>query len=145
MARATFELVSALRTTIVRLRGDARYQWGHMGMCNCGHLAQSITGLDRARIHESALVREGDWEAQAQYYCPDSGLPIDDIIGAMLDLGMTREDIRHLEKLSDPGVLRRLPPGRRHLRRNQRDDVILYMEAWAELLEASLPARVAAA
>ena len=31
--------------TAERLSGDVSYQWGHMGMCNCGHLAQSITGL----------------------------------------------------------------------------------------------------
>jgi hypothetical protein len=41
MARATPELIAALRNTIDRLSGDTIYAWGHMGMCNCGHLAQS--------------------------------------------------------------------------------------------------------
>ena len=77
MARANQELISALRRTAQRLATDVSYQWGHMGMCNCGHLAQSITGLAHAEIHASALVREGDWEQQANDYCTTSGNLID--------------------------------------------------------------------
>ena len=112
------ELIALLRSTATRLAAESDYQWGHMGMCNCGHLAQSITGLTRREIHEAALVREGDWERQAEDYCPTSGLMIDHILAAMMRLGMTRDDIRHLEKLSDPAVLRRL--GVTYLRFNAR-------------------------
>jgi hypothetical protein len=104
-----------------------------MGMCNCGHVVQAVTGLTRREIHEAALEREGDWERQANDYCPTSGLLIDHILAAMLALGMTRTDIRNLEKLADVRVLRRL--GVTHLRHNRREDVIRYMTAWAELLE----------
>ena len=34
-------------------------------------------------------------------FCPNSGLPIDFIIGRMLELGLEQEDLRHLERLSD--------------------------------------------
>jgi hypothetical protein len=132
MARANHDLVSALRRTAERLSADVSYQWGHMGMCNCGHLAQSITGLAGAEIHRSALIREGDWEQQAKDYCPTSGNLIDVVLASMFDLGLNRDDIRHLEKLSDPEVVRRVG---RYLRFNNRDDVILYMQTWAELLE----------
>ena len=135
MATANRELIALLRTTANRLERDESYMWGHMGMCNCGHLAQSITGLTRREIHESALVREGDWAKQANDYCPTSGLLIDHIIAAMLRIGMTRDDIRHLERLSDNVVLQRLPFERRHLRYNAKDDVVLYMRTWAEQLE----------
>ncbi|HKB78701.1 MAG TPA: hypothetical protein VKH35_03195, partial [Thermoanaerobaculia bacterium] len=97
MARANGDLIAALRESARRLSGDVSYQWGHMGTCNCGHLAQSITGLQGAEIHRSALVREGDWEQQANDYCPASGNLIDALLAAMFDLGLTRGDIRHLE------------------------------------------------
>ena len=136
MARANAELIGALRRTAERLSGDVSYQWGHMGMCNCGHLAQSITGLASAEIHQWALIREGDWEQQARDYCPASGHLIDVVLAAMFDLGLTRDDVRHLEKLSDPAVIGRIG---RYLRCNSREDVILYMKTWAEMLEAAVP------
>lgn len=139
MARATWELIDALRVTAARLAAGGDYEWGHMGACNCGHLAQTVTHLSRREIHGAALEREGDWAQQADDYCPSSGLRIDDILDAMLAIGMTRADVRHLEKLSDPAVLVRLPEGRRTPQRNVRDDVVRYMTAWADLLEASAP------
>jgi hypothetical protein len=135
MAAPNAELAIALRTTAARLRTDVSYQWGHMGMCNCGHLAQTITHLGRAEIHRSAMEREGDWEQQAIDYCPTSGYRIDDIIEALMELGMTRQDIGDLEKLRATDVLARLPAERRHLARNRREDVVLYMETWADLLD----------
>jgi hypothetical protein len=124
-------LIRALRETASRLEQSASYQWGHMGMCNCGYLAQSITGLTPAEIHSSAMERYGDWEEQANRYCPTSGLLIDSILASMMELGMTATDIRNLERLADPVVRRRI---HRRLRHNVRDDVVLYMRAWADEL-----------
>lgn len=135
MARPTRELLRALEATIERLRGGADYQWGHMGMCNCGHLAQALTSRSRGEIHQAALRRAGDWGQQAIDYCPTSGLPIDHIISRMLEAGMTLEDIEHLERLNDPEVLARLPRERRWLERNSRDDLLFYMEHWRQLLD----------
>jgi hypothetical protein len=138
MATPTLELISALRVTVQRLRSGERYQWTHQGCCNCGHLAQTITRQDRATIHQLALEKAGDWGEKAVEYCPTSGYPIDHIIGQMLAIGLTREDIYHLERVSDRRVLLRLPEGQRDLQRNRREDVILYMETWAALLEEAL-------
>jgi hypothetical protein len=143
MARPTRDLISALRSTADRLESTTSYQWGHMGMCNCGHLAQAATGLTAAEIHSAALAREGDWEHQAVDYCATSGQLIDHILAAMFALGLTREDVRHLEKLSDDAVLRSLPTGRRYLRFNQRDDVIEYIRAWADVLDRHLESTTA--
>ncbi|GAB4519888.1 MAG: hypothetical protein Tsb0020_38450 [Haliangiales bacterium] len=144
MAQATVELIRALRVTVERLRGETSYQWGHMGECNCGHLAQTITALSKGEIHAWALEREGDWAAQANDYCPTSGYRIDDIITEMLAIGMSLDDIGHLERLDDPAVLARVRADTGqpdlHLCRNLRGDVIVYMAAWAELLTESLPA-----
>ncbi len=138
MAAPNRTLIRMLRETASRLAEATGYQWGHMGMCNCGYLVQTITGLTASEIHSSAMQGHGDWEAQANDYCPTSGLLIDHILAAMMELGLDRNGIRNLEKLSDLAVLRRLP---RHMRHNARDDVVMYMLAWADLLEDELALR----
>jgi len=143
MARPSLALVTALRTTSARLRGDSSYAWGHLGMCNCGHLVQTLCGLPPARIHSIALEGDGDWETIANAYCPTSGHAIDDILTALVAAGLTTDDVRHLERLDDPEILAALPGGHRWLRRNVREDAIAYFETWADLLEVRLPALAA--
>jgi hypothetical protein len=70
MAHSTFPVIQALRDTAQRLATQAPYQWGHMGSCNCGHLAQTITNLTKGEIHARAMQRYGDWERQLIDYCP---------------------------------------------------------------------------
>lgn len=140
MARPSRILIEALRTTVARLTAGSAYQWGHHGQCNCGHLAQTVCKLPPARIHGYALERAGDWEALANAYCPTSGYPIDDVISELVAIGLTTDDLAHLEKLDDPSVLAALPGGHRWLRRNDRVDLVAYLEAWAALLERALPA-----
>lgn len=134
-------LVIALRSTAARLAAGSTYQWGHLGMCNCGHLVETLCGLAPQQIHAFALEREGDWEQLANAYCPTSGYAIDDVITNLLDHGLTTEDIGHLEKVDDPRVLRRL--GVSHLRRNVREDVVAYLDAWADILEDQRELRAA--
>ncbi|GAB2965758.1 hypothetical protein GCM10027048_39650 [Hymenobacter coalescens] len=143
MANSSHSVIDALRTTAQRLSAQAPYQWGHMGSCNCGHLAQTITRLNKAEIHARALQRYGDWDQQLRDYCPTSGLPIDETIDEMLALGFTRSDLAHLERLSDPVVRAAIPFERRQaLRHNHRDDVVLYLRTWAQLLEDELLASI---
>jgi hypothetical protein len=145
MARPSAALVSALRRTAARLAGaSAVYAWGHLGTCNCGHLVQTLCGLVPARIHTIALEGDGDWETLANAYCPTSGHAIDDVITALVDAGLSTDDIGHLEKLDDPAILAALPGGHRWLRRNDRADVVIYLETWAGLLEQDCPALAAA-
>ncbi|MEM9695982.1 MAG: hypothetical protein AAGA56_25790 [Myxococcota bacterium] len=139
------DLVTALRVTAARLRIGASYQWGHFGACNCGHLAHTLTKRSAAEIHDAAIERASsfktpvdDWSEAAVDYCPLSGLPLDDIIDEMLAAGLTLHEIKHLETLSDRRILRRLPLEKRDLRRNRREDVVVYFETWAELLEEQL-------
>lgn len=140
MARPTRKLIHALHVTIESIRDGAKYQWGHMGMCNCGHLAQALTSRSQREIHAAALRRAGDWGQQAVEYCPTSGMPIDAIITEMLDAGLTLDDIDYLERLNDPRVLATLPRERRWLRRNDREDLLFYLEAWRALLSEQLAA-----
>jgi hypothetical protein len=138
MAKATVQVIDAIQKTVARLEKSTTYQWGHMGSCNCGNLAQVITSLDKAEIHKYAMRRHGDWNEQLIDYCPTSGLPIDHIIDQMLAFGFTREDLAHLERLSDPEVLKILPKDKRYLKHNFKKDVIIYLKAWINLLEDEL-------
>jgi hypothetical protein len=140
MATATVELILALRTTADRLREGADYAWTHLGACNCGHLAQTLTPYTRDQIHRFALQRPGDWAEQATEFCPESGLPIDQILATMRSVGLSAEDIAHLERLSDPRVLLRLPPEiARAINFRDRGHVVAYLCTWADLLETELP------
>lgn len=135
MARPTPELIHALRQTTQKLKNGAPYQWGHMGGCNCGNLAQELTKLNKDQIHQYAMQRHGDWNEQVDDYCPTSQMPIDLLINEMLTAGLMLEDLKHLERLDDRQVLIRFPLEKRHLKHNVREDVVAYMKAWADLLE----------
>lgn len=139
MARPKPELIQALRNAARKLAKSQQYQWGHMGSCNCGHLVQEITNLSKAEIHAYAMrTRGGDWSEQALDFCPTSGFLMDQVISYMLDAGMDVVDFKHLERLSDKEVLNRLPQEDRYLKHNVREDVVKYMNTWADLLEEKL-------
>ncbi|MDN5213889.1 hypothetical protein QQ020_17575 [Fulvivirgaceae bacterium BMA12] len=138
MARANLELISSIRKAAKAIKTGTKYQWGHMGSCNCGHLVQQITRLTRSEIHEYAMRKYGDWTEQSVDYCATSGQPLDLVISQMLDAGLDIQDFGHLEKLSDPLVLKKIPLQQRPLRHNVRDDVVLYMRTWADLLQENL-------
>lgn len=142
MARPTPELIYALRQTASNLEQGAPYQWGHMGGCNCGNLAQQLTKLSKDQIHRYAMQRHGDWNEQAEDYCSTSQMPIDLLINELLNVGLLLEDLKHLEKLDDREVLARFPLEKRFLKHNVREDVIAYMNAWAEMLEEQLLAKI---
>jgi hypothetical protein len=147
MANASLTLVRALRDTAARLEAGAAYQWGHHGQCNCGHLVQTLCHVEAREIHAWALETAtgvGDWEMLANDFCPASGHRIDDVIAALLEAGLTTDDLVHLERLDDPRVLAFLPGGARWLARNGREDAIAYLRAWAARLERELPAAVTA-
>jgi hypothetical protein len=138
MAIATDSLILILKKTVDLLEETESYQWGHMGSCNCGHLAQVITGKTHAQIHNMAMMTDGDWSDKAEKYCKDSGLPIDDIIKEMLAHGFELDDIRHIEYLSHPKIVKRLIGTPFQHRRNSLEDVILYFKAWIDELENKL-------
>jgi hypothetical protein len=142
MARANAALIQAIRRTAEKLKKGNDYMWGHMGSCNCGNLAQEITQLTRADIHAYAMRGHGDWADQINDFCPTSGMPMDLLISEMLSAGLDREDLVHLERLSDQEVLRRLPLPERDLRHNYREDVVKYLMTWAFMLEDELVEKV---
>lgn len=136
MHTARLELAARLRVTADRLRRGAPYRWTHQGRCNCGHLAQTITRLSGAAIHDAAVQSPGEWVDHAERYCATSGAPIDRLIRQMLEAGLDLDEIADLERLTHPAVLRHLPDSRRALDNRDRDDVVLYFETWAAVLDA---------
>lgn len=140
MAEPNLKLIRAIRNTARNLASSTSYQWGHMGSCNCGHLAQELTSVSKSDIHNFAMHSEGSWTDQSRAYCATSGLPMDLLISTMLDYGIKIKDLEYLEKLSDPRVLKFLEV--QSLRYNSKSDVIQYLHAWADLLEQELIASV---
>lgn len=162
MAHATARLVLALRRTATRLASpEVRYQWSHFGHCNCGHLAQTLTGLTASAIYAAACEAPGDWGEQAArapdldfgdrpaldegafepadvLRCGATGAPLDSVFAAMMAAGLDRRDIDALEDLSDGEVRRRLGTSTVPFERNVRQNVIAYLGAWSDLLEARL-------
>ncbi len=162
MARANARLVAALRQTATRLSNAAvEYRWSSFAHCNCGHLAQTLTGLEPAELQRRALQRPGDWAAQASEFprpdygdrpaldegvwtpdnvgaCGVTGLPLDTVLEAMVLAGLELLDIAYLERLADPEVRRRLGQSTRQFAHYRRENVIAYFAAWADLLEERL-------
>lgn len=133
MATPNLKVIQALRETATQIATSGRYEWGHMGSCNCGHLAQNVTSFTRAEIQQFALQKRGDWSEQIVDYCPTSGYPMDLIIGRMIEFGFTQSDLRQLENLSNPEILAKV--GVTFFNRNVMSDTVKYMNAWADLLE----------
>lgn len=75
------------------------------------------------------------WGNIAEEYCPVSNTPVNLMIKKLTDIGLTPTDIHHLEYLDDKSVLEKLPGGFKWLKRNVREDVVLYFSTFADILE----------
>lgn len=142
MAYANTELIEALRTTAARLRNGAHYAWGNHGACNCGNLLQAITPLSKGEILRYAHTGTGEWTELAEEYCGATNAPVSLLIYKLGNIGLTPTDIHNIEYLEDKEVLKALPGGFRWLKKNVREDVIVYFETFADLLEERLLSQV---
>jgi hypothetical protein len=142
MAQPNLPLIDALRETARRLREGAHYSWGHHGACNCGNLLQVVCKLSKEEIVRYAHTGVGEWTEIAEEYCSVSDAPLYLMMQRLEHLGLTPTDIHNIEYLEDREVLNKLPGGFRWLKRNQREDVILYFETMAGLLEEKLIAGI---
>lgn len=143
MAHPTFELIQALRETAYRLKNGAPYAWGNHGACNCGNLLQVVAKLSKEEILQYAHTGIGEWTELAEDYCPVTNVPVNLLLYKLQQTGLTPTDIHNLEYLEDKAVLRQLPGGFRWLQRNKREDVIVYFETFANMLEDKLQSTIA--
>ena len=81
---------------------------------------------------------EGAWEPENVGACRASGARLDSILESMVRLGLDPHDIAHLERLSDPEIRRKLGTNTEYFAHYLRENVIAYLSAWADLLEAQL-------
>ena len=138
MARANLELIEALREAAKNLRNGAHYAWGSHGSCNCGHVLQVVTNLSKEEIIRHAQTVHGEWTEIAEDYCGVTNAPAYLLLSKLEKLGLTPTDIHNLEYLEDRKALENLPGGFRWLKKNVREDVIVYFETYAEMLEEQL-------
>jgi hypothetical protein len=138
MAKPTLKLINALKETADRLRNGVDYAWGNHGSCNCGNLLQVVTQLSKQQILTYAHTGLGEWTELAEDYCYVTNAPVNLLISSLEKLGLTPTDIHNLEYLEDKEVLKNLPGGFRWLKKNKREDVIVYFETFAKVLQAKL-------
>jgi len=136
MAKASLELMTALRVTANRVASDVRYEWGHMAHCNCGHLVQTITEMSGQEISCSIKHSLDEWTEHASDICPANG-SVAELFNALHRTGFTNEDIINLEKLSDRRVLSKIGSST-YLRKNDRGDLVTYLNTMADLMEEDL-------
>lgn len=138
MAHPNLTLIGALRQAADKLKSGAHYAWGHHGSCNCGHVLQVVTHLSKEEILRHAHTGIGEWTELSEDFCGVTNVPADLMISKLQAIGLTPTDIHCLEYLQDREVLNRLPGGFRWLQKNVREDVVLYFETMAEMLEEKL-------
>jgi len=138
VAYPNIKLIEALRQAAKNLRNGAEYTWGHHGSCNCGHILQQVTQLKKQEILEYAQTVHGEWSEIAEDYCGITNAPAHLLISKLEKLGLTPSDIHNLEYLEDRNVLGNLAGGFRWLKRNIREDVVVYFETMADMLEEEL-------
>jgi hypothetical protein len=138
MAHPNLELITALRNTALNIASGSVYAWGHHGACNCGNLLQTVTRLSKEEILRASRNGTGEWTELAQDWCETSDAPHDLLIAKLDAIGLTASDIHDIEYLANKDVLHALPGGFRYLSRNVREDVIVYLNTFAQLLEERL-------
>lgn len=164
MARASRPLIEAIRATAVRLeRAGTHYRWSHFAHCNCGQLAQTLTGWSPETLYEAATAQRGDWAEQAHAAratwpdygdrpaldegawqpedlgaCTVSHRRMSELFDILAQWGLSPQDVAFLERLEDPVVRRRLGTNTVDFHHSDRKNVTAYLRAWAEVLEAQL-------
>lgn len=142
MAYPHLNLINILREAAQNLSNGAAYSWGHHGSCNCGHILQATTQLSKEEIVRHAQTVYGEWSEIAEDYCGVTNAPAYLLISKLETIGLTTTDIHNLEYLEDRKVLEKLPGGFRWLKKNVREDVIVYFETMANMLEDELIASI---
>ena len=142
MAHPNLALIGALREAASNLENGAHYAWGHHGSCNCGHLLQVLTHLSKEEILRNAHTGIGEWTEIAESVCEVTDLPAHLMISRLQAIGLTPTDIHNLEYLQDREVLECLPGGFKWLKKNIREDVALYFQTMASMLEVKLLAYI---
>lgn len=148
-------LIDGLRRAALRIeREPDDYNWESWNTCNCGMLAQELLRRDAealqviiAPVFRRHLGGEPTWTNVGRTQCsPErcsaTGRPLNEVFGALHDCGLTADMMHELEYLHNPEVVARVGLG--SLVYNHAPHVVLYMRAWADLLEEGEAVEVSA-
>lgn len=113
------KLIKALNIVINSLKNDTiHYSWESQSSCNCGIVAQAITGKNKeevqelfndvsSKLHDINKDIQRTWKNGVKYLCPITGEPTSEIFKELFKNGLSREDIVHLEYMDNPAILER--------------------------------------
>jgi hypothetical protein len=116
------KLINGLRLSISALTNDTIiYDWHQQESCNCGVVAQAITGIkrDKLKLKFSEQISEKlndikykddkkvqlTWRNAVKYLCPITGLSNIEILDRLHGAGLSKEDMVHLEYMNNPAIL----------------------------------------
>ena len=115
------KLINHLQTANQALKdGSFPYLWSECNRCNVGVVASCVLGVGIEKLEDlldrsiertqKALNMDNKgvwWSDMIGVLCPITGRPIHKIFRDLMDAGLTKQDMIHLEKLSDPRILKK--------------------------------------
>lgn len=133
------KLITALRTAAKAIEMETfPYKWEAQERCNCGVVVCSLLGMSpdklRSKIPHSDALKGPTWTQMAGFYCPITGIPDNELFKELYSLGLTSIEIKNLEDLSDPEILLRMKCKKENIRYDNKQDLIRYLRAWADIL-----------
>jgi hypothetical protein len=134
------KLITALRTALKVLEnGTFPYNWEHCSSCNCGVVFCALTGKsprDLVSLIPRGQTEKSTWIDRIGYHCPITGVPTNTFINGLFAAGLTLEDIKNLEFLSDPKVITKLKETgfTEKIKKSDKQHVIAYLRAWVDVL-----------
>lgn len=129
--------LEALKHAVGELKNGKDYDWLESHQCNCGIVAQSVTGMKNTP-HKLAVRGIGSWGLSI---CGASGMPYYKVFQWLFDAGFTKKDIMNLEGLCDEkicgemGMPIRLNMCGTNEGCNDKNNLIAYLEAWIRIIE----------
>ncbi len=114
------KLIAGLSLAISALKDNTiHYDWVEQDSCNCGVVAQAITGLSRPDLRKmwnevsgalDGIKKDGKainktWQNGVKHLCPITGQPTVDIFKILFAQGLSKSDIVHLEYMDNPAIL----------------------------------------
>lgn len=151
---STMTLAEALRVTATRIESEPEnYSFARCDSCNAGHLFKTVSGMNdlksRALVNSLESGVTGIWSTLIRSplaTCPIAEVPMNTVIVILRNFGISAIQMRDLERLSDLEIRRRAGLGliedglfdkRIFPFRDCSilNSVVLYMRAWATMLE----------
>lgn len=121
-------LIMALKLAAGALeKNTVIYDWKQQASCNCGIVAQALTGMHKSELEKYVSVAfssfingrpitdpvafnnklDRTWKNLVIQKCSITGKPVSEILSLLLSKGLTTEDIMHLEYMENPAILER--------------------------------------